>query len=92
MEEFMADVNQSAEDVSKINVHLNRIIKQMQVLPPNFEDFNHAMDHQLKNTNEVNRFMAQLNENVHQIVDALRAIDQQLNGAAQGLNMEVSRF
>ncbi len=95
MDKFIAEVNQSAEDVGRISIQLARIIEQVQALSPSFENVNVSMGQQSENAQKINLAMANLSEEMQQTMDSLRetygAIEQ-LNEAARGLQNEVSRF
>ena len=95
MDKFIAEVNQSAEDVGRISIQLARIIEQVQALSPSFENVNVSMGQQSENAQKINLAMANLSEEMQQTMDSLRetygAIEQ-LNEAARGLQHEVSRF
>ena len=95
MDKFIAEVNQSAEDVGRISIQLARIIEQVQALSPSFENVNVSMGQQSENAQKINLSMANLSEEMQQTMDSLRetyvAIEQ-LNEAARGLQDEVSRF
>lgn len=95
MDAFIAEVQRSAEDVSRISEQLSRIIDQVQNLSPSFGTVNEAMQRQSGNADEINRAMRRLSDEMEQTASGLQesflAIDQ-LNEAAQGLQDEVSRF
>lgn len=95
MDNFITDVQRSAEDVGKISTQLNKIIEQVQGLSPRFEEVNVAMAHQSQNAQNINNTMVDVSEGMRQTAESLeesfRAIEQ-LNEAARGLQDEVSRF
>ncbi len=95
MDKFIADVRQSAEDVSNISTHLTRVIEQVQALSPNFDEVNEAMGHQSEHVQKINSAMQNLSEEMQETKSSLKetysAIGQ-LNEAAMKLQGEVSRF
>ena len=95
MDKFISEVKRSSEDVGKISAQLARIIEQVQILSPSFENVNIAMVQQSEGAQKINRSMAALSEemketksSVHETYSAIG----QLNDAARGLHDEVSRF
>ena len=95
MDKFISEVKRSSEDVGKISAQLARIIEQVQILSPSFENVNVAMVRQSESAQKINRSMIALSEemketksSVHETYSAIG----QLNDAARGLHDEVSRF
>ena len=95
MDKFISEVKRSSEDVGKISAQLARIIEQVQILSPSFENVNVAMVQQSEGAQKINRAMIALGEemketksSVHETYSAIG----QLNDAARGLHDEVSRF
>ena len=95
MDKFISEVKRSSEDVGKISAQLARIIEQVQILSPSFENVNIAMVQQSEGAQKINRSMAALSEemketksSVHETYSAIG----QLNDAARGMHDEVSRF
>ncbi len=95
MDKFISEVKRSSEDVGKISAQLARIIEQVQILSPSFENVNIAMVQQSEGAQKINRAMIALGEemketksSVHETYSAIG----QLNDAARGLHDEVSRF
>ena len=95
MDKFISEVKRSSEDVGKISAQLARIIEQVQILSPSFENVNVAMVQQSGNAQKINRSMAELSEDMKETMSSVHetysAIGQ-LNDAARGLHDEVSRF
>ena len=95
MDKFISEVKRSSEDVGKISSQLARIIEQVQILSPSFENVNVAMVQQSGNAQKINRSMAELSEEMKETMSSVHetysAIGQ-LNDAARGLHDEVSRF
>jgi methyl-accepting chemotaxis protein WspA len=95
MDKFIAEVRHSAEDVEKISTQLTRIIEQVQILTPSFEEVNTAMGQQSELAQGINNAVMNLSEEMQQTADSLRetysAIGQ-LNETARNLQNEVSRF
>ena len=95
MESFSKEIHQSAQDVVLINTQMKRIIEQVRVLSPRFEDINVAMAHQANHVHQINQAMIAVSEGMRQTAETLEesflAIEQ-LNEAARNLQYEVSRF
>jgi methyl-accepting chemotaxis protein len=95
MDKFIAEVRQSAGDVEKISTQLARIIEQVQIVSPRFEEVNVAMGGQVERAREIQEQMMHLSQELHQTTESLqesfRAIEQ-LNEASKALQTEVSRF
>jgi methyl-accepting chemotaxis protein len=95
MDKFIAEVRQSTEDVEKISLQLVRIIDQVQVISPLFDDVNVAMGQQSEHAKQISTQIMDLSRELEQTTESLResfhAIGQ-LNEAAKGLEQEVSRF
>jgi len=95
MEKFISDVRQGVRDVESISLQLNRIIEQVQNLLPSFGDVNEGMQFQASNAQGINETLSNLQAEMLVTMDSLNesflAIDE-LNEAARGLQVEVSRF
>ena len=95
MDKFIAAVRHSVADVAKISGQLARIIEQVQVLSPRFEDVNHAMQQQSDHAQTINTTMNRLNEEMQETSESLQESFlsiEQLNEAVHILKEEVSRF
>jgi len=95
MGKFIIEVRRSAEDVEKISVQLARIIEQVQLLSPNFEQVHLAAAAQSHHAHKIDQTMQAFSEEMRQITQSLSesflAIEQ-LNEAARGLQEEMTRF
>lgn len=95
MDAFIKEVRHSAEDVARISEQLDRIIEQVKVLSPNFDQVTQSMQSQTGRARGISRAVGQLTEEMTQTAEGLKesfeAIEQ-LNDAARGLQDEVSRF
>lgn len=95
MDKFIAEVRQSVADVAHISEQLARIIEQVQVLSPRFEDVNLSMEQQSDHAQSITAAMMHLNDEMQETSDSLNesftAIEQ-LNEAVHILKNEVSRF
>ncbi len=95
MDKFIAEVQRSAEDITKISSQLTRIIDQVQALYPKFREINTAMVNQSENAQKMNLTMTDLGVVMHQTTDSLQetfmAIGE-LNDAARRLHEQASRF
>jgi methyl-accepting chemotaxis protein WspA len=95
MENFSKEMHQSAQDVALINTQMKRIIEQVRVLSPRFEDINAAMANQANHVHQINQAMIAVSNGMRQtaetLEESLQAIEQ-LNEAARNLQYEVSRF
>jgi len=95
MDRFVADVRQSAEDVSHIGMQLSRIIEQVQTLLPNFADISVVMGHQAENAQQIHEVILALSDQMQESMASLNSafdVITRLNDAAKGLQNEVSRF
>lgn len=95
MDKFVAEVRQGAQDVERISLQLSRIIEQVQLLSPGFEDVNGAMEHQSQQAQEIRVAVQQLrdemrdtNESLHETYSAV----EQLQDVAVTLQQQVSQF
>jgi len=95
MDKFVGVVRRNTEDVGKISEQLSRIIQQVQILSPGFEEVTRAMTQQTQYAQQIRHEINELAEGMRQTSDTLeesfQAIDQ-LNQAARGLQNEVERF
>lgn len=95
MDQFIGEVRQSVADVQKISDQLSRIIEQVQVLSPSFEEVNIAMTQQSDNAQKINLSMSILSDEMQETRESLHetflAIEQ-MNTAARSLQDEVSHF
>lgn len=95
MDKFSEEVRRGVEVVSHVSSQLTQIIQQVQALTPNFESVNEGMQSQSQGAQQISDALMQLSDGVEQTVESLRqstlAIGQ-LNEAAHGLQVAVSRF
>jgi len=95
MDKFIAEVRHGVKDVGRISTQLTRIIEQVQVLSPNFENVDIAMEQQSQSAQRINTAIVNLSGDMEQTMEALResySAIEQLNEASQNLQKEVSRF
>ncbi|MGB7622976.1 MAG: methyl-accepting chemotaxis protein [Terriglobia bacterium] len=95
MDKFSEEVRRGVEVVGHVSSQLTQIIQQVQALTPNFESVNEGMQSQSQGAQQISDALIQLSDGVDQTVESLRqstlAIGQ-LNEAAHGLQVAVSRF
>ncbi len=95
MDKFIQEVRHSVADVARISEQLARIIEQVQVLSPRFDDVNLSMEQQSEHARSITSAMMHLNEEMQETSDSLNesfmAIEQ-LDEAVHILQNEVSRF
>jgi methyl-accepting chemotaxis protein WspA len=95
MDKFSTEVAQSVGDVQNVSSQIADIIVQVQDLGPRFEAVNQGMETQAQGAQQIGDAMGQLRDTSEQTTDSLRGINTaiaDLNGAAQGLQREISRF
>ncbi len=95
MDKFVAEVRQGAQDVERISLQLSRIIKQVQLLSPGFEDVNGAMEHQSRQAQEIRVAVQQLRDEMRETRDSLHetySAIEQLQDVAVTLQQQVSQF
>ncbi len=95
MDKFIAEVRQSAEDVSTISSQLSQVIEHVRTLTPNIEQVNVAMSNQSDTTQQISASIIHLREEMQETKDSLQesySAISQLNDAARILKNEVSRF
>ena len=95
MGKFNKSVVNSVEDVGKISDQIAETIQQVQGLTPRFEQVSQSVEEQSRGAQQISEAMEQLSEASQQTADSLhetnRALEQ-LDEAANGLRMEISRF
>ena len=95
MDKFIAEVSDSADDVTRISGNLTQIVGQVQTLSPNFDHVNDAMRHQSDKARDITKEMTCLSDEMQQTRDSLDetyAAIAQLNDVAFKLQNEVARF
>lgn len=95
MDKFIAEVRQGAQDVEHISLQLSRIIEQVQMLSPGFEDVNVAMEHQSQQAQEIKGAVQQLSEEMRETKESLHetySAIEQLKDVALTLQQQVSQF
>ena len=95
MDNFVMEVRENVDHVSKISTQLNTIIQQVQGMLPQFDKVNTAMEHQSHTTIQINKAMGQLGNEMQDTMTSLRnshGMIEQLNNAATTLEDSVSRF
>ncbi|MDY0092497.1 MAG: methyl-accepting chemotaxis protein [Candidatus Vecturithrix sp.] len=95
MDKFIAEVEQSVNDVGNISMQLSLITEQVQTLSPNFEQVNVAMGRQAETAQNIHHTMMELDEEMQETRNSLQetytAIEQ-LNETASNLRDEISQF
>ena len=95
MDKFFAEMHYGVQDVNAISTQLTRIIEQVQLLSPNFENVNGAMGNQSQKAGKIETAIIRLSEDMDHTMESLRetySAIEQLNKAVQDLQEEVSRF
>lgn len=95
MDKFIAEVRQGAQDVERISLQLSRIIEQVQMLSPGFEDVNMAMEHQSQQAQDIKVAVQQLSEEMQETKESLHetySAIEQLKDVALTLQQQVSQF
>ena len=95
MDKFTEEVRQSVRNIGNISHQLEKIIEQVQVLPPRFGEVSQSMQLQSQGAQQISEAMVQINEAIQQTSASLREFNtaaEQLQEAGRGLQHEVSRF
>ncbi|ACC79035.1 methyl-accepting chemotaxis protein [Nostoc punctiforme] len=95
MDKFNKSVVDSVADVSKISDQIAQVIHQVQGLTPRFEQVSQSVEEQSQGAQQISEAMGQLSQASQQTVEALRETNSavgQLDGAANGLRLEIARF
>lgn len=95
MDKFSAQVRHSVDEMAQISGQQSEVIEQVQSLQPRFERINDGMQQQSQMALRISDSMIQLNAAARQTAASLsefNKVTEQLNGAARGLQGEVSRF
>jgi methyl-accepting chemotaxis protein WspA len=95
MDKFSEEVRRGVKDVEGISVQLEKIIQQVQCLPPKFDIVTEGMKQQADGAQQISDSMVQLNDAARQTSDSLREFNDataQLNDATKALKKEVSIF
>jgi len=95
MDKFSAHVRHSVDEMAQISGQQSQVIEQVQALEPRFERINEGMQQQSQMASQISESMVQLNAAARQTAASLsefNKVTEQLNGAARGLQGEVSRF
>ncbi len=95
MDKFSEEVRRRVEDVNGIVAGLGRMIDKVQALGPEFEKAKQGMNAQTQAAEQINQAMKQLAETADltkSLVGEFQQVTDQLKGAVQGLQGEVSRF
>ena len=95
MDKFTKEVHGSVQDVGRIKEQLERIIQQVQSMPPLFDEVSGGMQGQAQGARQISEAMVQLNEAAQQASESLQEFNEateQLNSAAQDLQKEISIF
>lgn len=95
MDKFNKSVVDSVADVSKISDQVAQVIQQVQGLTPRFEQVSQSIEEQSMGAQQISEAMGHLSQASQQTVDALRETNSavgQLDEAANGLRLEISRF
>ena len=95
MDKFNKSVVDSVADVTKISDQVAQVIQQVQGLTPRFEQVSQSIEEQSMGAQQISEAMGHLSQASQQTVDALRETNSavgQLDEAANGLRLEISRF
>jgi len=95
MDKFNKSVVDSVADVSKISDQIAQVIQQVQGLSPRFEQVSQSIEEQSMGSQQISEAMGHLSQASQQTVDSLRETNSavvQLDEAANGLRLEISRF
>ena len=95
MDQFNVHVRQSVNGMVRVSTQQSRVIEQVQALEPRFGRINEGMQQQSQMARQISDSMVHLNAAARQTAASLsefNKIAEQLNGAAHGLQEEVSRF
>ncbi len=95
MDKFSDEVRGGVAEVGSVGGHLERIIDQVHVLGPRFDAVKDGMSGQAESAGQIAEAMSQLTLAVDKTRESLqefKLVTDQLNGAVQGLQQEVSHF
>ena len=95
MDKFSDEVRGGVAEVGSVGGHLERIIDQVHVLGPRFDTVKDGMHTQAESAGQIAEAMSQLSLAVDKTRESLhefKLVTDQLNGAVQGLQQEVSHF
>jgi len=95
MDKFSDEVRGGVAEVGSVGGHLEHIIDQVHVLGPRFDTVKDGMRGQAEGAGQIAEAMSQLSVAVDKTRESLhefKLVTDQLNGAVQGLQQEVSRF
>jgi len=95
MDKFFAQMRYGVQDVDAISTQLTKIIEQVQLLSPNFENVNGAIGNQSQKARKIENAIIELSEDMDHTISSLRASFssiEQLNKAVNDLQKEVSKF
>jgi methyl-accepting chemotaxis protein WspA len=95
MDKFTEEVRQGVDNSNNIREHLEKIIQQVQSMPPLFDEVSGGMAGQAQGAHQINESMVQLNEAAQQAAESLQEFNEateQLNASARDLQQEISIF
>jgi len=95
MDKFNKSVVDTVADVSKISDQIAQVIQQVQGLTPRFEQVSQSIEEQSMGSQQISEAMGHMSQASQQTVDSLRETNSavvQLDEAANGLRLEISRF
>lgn len=95
MDKFSDEVRHGVKETSTISSSLEKIIEDVQSLPPVFNNVIDGMSQQADGAQQISESMVQLNDAMRQTSESLRELNEaiaQLNMATQGLQKEVTIF
>jgi methyl-accepting chemotaxis protein WspA len=95
MDKFSDEVRGGAAEVGAVGGHLEHIIDQVHDLGPRFDTVKDGMRGQAAGAGQISEAMSQLALAVDKTRESLhefKIVTEQLGGAVQGLQQEVSRF
>ena len=95
MDKFTEEVRQGVENAGTIRQQLEKIIQQVQSMPPLFDDVSQGMDGQAQGARQISDAMIQIHEAARQATESLQEFNEateQLQASAQDLQQEISIF
>ncbi len=95
MDKFADEVRSGVAEVESVGGHLEQIINQVHELGPRFDTVKNGMHAQAESAGQITEAMSQLSIAVDKTRESLhefKLVTDQLNGAVQGLQQQVSRF
>jgi methyl-accepting chemotaxis protein/cell division protein FtsL len=95
VERFAQRVSEAAEDAGRVRDKLEKIIEQVEILTPQFDNVNEGMRSQSQGAEQIRDAMVQLSEGARQSASTVHEFNKagdHLHQAVDGLRQAVSRF